>query len=147
MALHWNIENCKDFKSLTNEESGEWTITNALIWQTMMIDMGQITPTNIAEFYGRIKVVETFSWIITKYNDTTNKREQYKLTFGDIEKRIGLSTNVSTVPFSKWIKRMDTFNHKEENGVSLNKMMAAYYSALTEVEQYTTSITKEAVSA
>lgn len=145
MALHWDISNCKNFEALQEEENGEWAITNALIWGTMSVDIGTIKPKNIADFYARVKVIELFGTLVTKYDDQKDESNPYPLSFGDIEKRIGLSTNVSTVTPNQWLKRIETFNANSRNNhyaVSGNKIKATYYSALAEIESYTTTTEK-----
>jgi hypothetical protein len=139
MALNWDITNCNNYEALQVEEYGEWSITNALIWLTIGVDMGQITETNIGEFYARTKVWELITGaIINKENETTKEWEPYFLTFSDIHKRIGLLTNVSNESITKWFKRIEKVN-KEANKVSTNKIKSVYYSALAEIEEYTTS--------
>ena len=139
MALNWNITNCNNYQALQIEETGEWSVTNALIWLTIGVDMGQITETNIGEFYARTKVWELVTGaMINKQNEETKEWEPYFLTFSDTHKRIGLSTNVSYESITKWFKRIEEIN-KQANKVSTNKIKSVYYSALTEVEEYATS--------
>jgi hypothetical protein len=149
MALHWNITDCNNYETLQVEETGEWSITNGLIWGTLAADMGQITKSNVAEFYARIKVWELVTGsLLTRHNQETDTWEGYFITFADIQKRIGLTTNVSTVTITNWFKRIDrimeTSSYYEK--VTKNKIKAVYYSALAEVEEYTSS-TKETVNA
>jgi hypothetical protein len=143
MGLHWDVTNCNNSATLLEEESGEWAITNALIWLTIGVDQGVISETNIGEFYARVKVWELVSGaFITKTNSETDKLEDYFITFGDIQKRIGLNTNVSNVPLTAWLKRIDLAN-QNINGktklISKNKIKAVYYSAISEIEEYTAS--------
>ena len=148
MGLNWDITNCKNMESLQVEETGEWAITNALIWLTMGVDLGNITETNIGEFYARTKVWEFVSGPMTsKFNLETNNWDEYTLTFADIHKRIGLSTNVSNVPITAWLKRIDRVmaesNWVSTKQVSKNKIKAIYYTAIAEVENYSASTEKE----
>lgn len=150
MALHWNITDCKNMEALQVEETGEWAVTNALIWGTLAVDMGQITNKNIGEFYARVKVWELVSGaLVQRLNQKEDTYADYFLSFGDIEKRIGLSTNVSNIHrTSAWFERIDRINadNRYKTPITKNKIKAVYYSALTEVEEYTLT-TKEAVNA
>jgi len=135
MSLDWDITNCKNMQALQEEENGEWAITNALIWTTMHTDMGAITSKNATQFYARTKVVELFTPLVSKFNEVTDERENYPISFEDITKRIGLSTNVCTVPITKWLKKIERFNEKEKNPITVEQIKATYYGALVTVAQ------------
>jgi hypothetical protein len=135
MSLDWDITNCKNMEALQEEENGEWAITNALIWTTMHVDMGSITIKNAAEFYARTKVVELFTPLVSKFNNETNESEKYPIAFGDIEKRIGLSTNVYTLSITKWLKKIERYNEQSKYEVTSDEIKAAYYSALVYIGQ------------
>jgi hypothetical protein len=146
MSLDWDITNCKNVEALQNEENGEWSITNALIWATMSNDIGSIKPKNVADFYARTKVTELFGELVSRISDDNSDIVPYKMTFGDIEKRIGLSSNVFTITPLKWLKKIETFSQQERQkhyNVTVNQIRATYYSALAEVESYTTTTTTE----
>jgi hypothetical protein len=142
MSLDWDITNCKNREAIQEEENGEWAITNALIWATMSNDIGSIKPKNVADFYARTKVTELFGALVTNYNKDTDEISPYSMTFGDIEKRIGMYSNVFTITPLQWLKKIETFsqhdNQKDYN-VTINKIRATYYGALAEVESYTTT--------
>jgi len=135
MSLDWDITNCKNMEALQEEENGEWAITNALIWTTMHTDMGSITAKNAVDFYARTKVVELFTPLVFKYNNETDEREDYPISFGDIEKRIGLSTNVITVPITKWLKKIERYNEQSKYEVTEEQIKATYYGALVYIQQ------------
>jgi hypothetical protein len=141
MSLDWDITNCKNREAIQTEENGEWAITNALIWATMSNDIGSIKPKNVADFYARTKVTELFGALVTNYDKDTDEISPYSITFGDIEKRIGMFSNVFTITPLQWLKKMETFsqhdNQKHYN-VTINQIRATYYGALVEVESYTT---------
>jgi hypothetical protein len=142
MALNWDITNCKNVEAIKEEENGEWAITNALIWATLSNDIGSIKPKNAADFYARTKVTELFGALVTNYDKETDAITPYSMTFGDIEKRIGLFSNVCTITPLQWLKKIETFsqhdNQKDYN-VTINQIRATYYGALVEVESYTTT--------
>jgi hypothetical protein len=143
MSLDWDITNCKNMEALQEEENGEWAITNALIWTTMHVDMGSITAKNAVQFYARTKVVELFTPLVSKYNEVTDESEKYPISFGDIEKRIGLSTNVLTMPITKWLKRIERYNEQSKYEVTSDEIKAAYYGALVTMAQLLKGETNE----
>jgi hypothetical protein len=146
MSLDWDITNCKNMEALQEEENGEWAITNALIWATMSNDIGSLKAKTIADFYARTKVSELFGALVTRYDKETDKMLPYSMTFGDIEKRIGMHSNVFTITPLKWLKKMETFSQHERQkhyNVTVNQIRATYYSALAEVESYATTTTTE----
>lgn len=113
MSLNWSIEDIKDWEqiSMDAEKNGlEATKTNALIWATMSVDLPGITAKNVDEFYWRIKVLEQksgpFIWRYGGEGEAATTREAYEFTREDIERRIGLSTNVSTKPRIAWVSRI-----------------------------------------
>jgi hypothetical protein len=146
MSLDWDITNCKNREAIQEEENGEWAITNALIWATMSNDIGSIKPKNVADFYARTKVTELFGALVTNYNKDTDEISPYSMTFGDIEKRIGMYSNVFTITPLQWLKKIEKFsqhdNQKDYN-VTINQIRATYYGALVEVESYATPTTIE----
>ena len=146
MSLDWDITNCKNREAIQEEENGEWAITNALIWATMSNDIGSLKPKNVADFYARTKVTELFGALVTRYDKDTDEINPYSMTFGDIEKRIGMFSNVFTITPLQWLKKMETFsqhdNQKHYN-VTINQIRATYYGALVEVESYTTPTNAE----
>jgi hypothetical protein len=146
MSLDWDITNCKDMEALQNEENGEWAITNALIWATMSNDIGSIKPKTIADFYARTKVTELFGALCSRISEDKSDVVPYKMTFGDIEKRIGLFSNVFTITPLKWLKKMETFSQQDRQkhyNVTVNQIRATYYAALTEVESYVPTTTEK----
>lgn len=120
MALHWDISKVKDTHLLHNtapEKGGEppfpkgspediegdvqWAITDALIWATMGVDMGSITEKNIDEFYTRLVMMVKASGPLLHKGG-----EPYHISYEDVRRRIGLSTNVSTKTPAQFNKRM-----------------------------------------
>jgi hypothetical protein len=101
MALHWNIEKCKDVEEIKKEE--EWGITNSLIWATISVAMGSITESNWKEFLFRVKVLEKLSGPFMIKHGEGNVVPVY-FTPEMVKKRIGLYTNVSTDTRAAWIR-------------------------------------------
>lgn len=121
MSLDWSISNVQNWESISmKEENGlEATKTNALIWATLSVDLPGITEKNAEEFFWRIKVLEQkqgpFIWRYKGEGEAATEREAYEFTKEDIQRRIGLSTNVSTKPRIAWVARI-VKNLLRENG-------------------------------
>lgn len=101
MALNWNVENCKNYKQLIEEPN--WVITNALIWATMAVRLGEITKHNVDEFHRRLNLIE-------KKNGTFLSQGGQPLFIPktEVKKRIGLHTNVGNSTareFDTWYKK------------------------------------------
>lgn len=95
MSLNWNIEKCANTDFLKSE--AEWPITEALIWTTLFIDIGEITASNVKRFYERAFTFELLHGPILK---------DRPLTIRDVRRRIGLTTNVTTKTDADWRKRV-----------------------------------------
>lgn len=88
-------------------------ITNALIWGTMFVDMGQITEENVDEFYARTVLQEKLSGAyLTETDDEGNHKPRY-ITYEDVRNHIGLRTNVSFVKRAQWLKRVTDYQFKD----------------------------------
>lgn len=97
MSLNWDVSKCEKSDELINEES--WGVTNGIIWMMLMIDMGNITKENIDEVNNRAQIYQRLkggmlSKVTTK-EDGSRTSEEVFITREDIERRIGLTTNVS----------------------------------------------------
>jgi len=110
MALHWNIEKCKDVEGIKGEK--EWGITDTIIWMTMPCAIGHITEKNWKEFLFRVKVIERFNGpLLHEFIPNTDPPEAGKgkqkpvyFTPEMIKKRIGLHTNVITETRAAWMR-------------------------------------------
>lgn len=94
MSLDWNITRVKNHEEIMSNNL-QRQITEALIWASMAIDLGEITTNNVGEWWSRISThpandVPSF----TVYNPAKDYYDDYTLTKADIERRIGLKTNV-----------------------------------------------------
>lgn len=128
MALNWSIEECNNWQTLKSNE--QWPFTNQLIWATLAIDMNEITETNAAEFYARVKVIELCSGGLIYTDNGT-----IPIIYQHITDRIGLHTNAySRNTFKQWFKRIAMAYSSDH---SENELLAAYYSAKAEVEKLT----------
>ena len=112
MSLNFDVSKIKNYKEVTTAKNAEgediWhPITDALIWQTMAVGMGQITEANVEEFYQRSRLYSNlFGDPIQFYNEKTEKYETRPFTATEIHNHIGLSTNVSYEAPTKWRNRL-----------------------------------------
>lgn len=103
MSLDWNISKCENWEELKDEE--HWPVTNALIWATMQVDLGEISEKNLDEFFTRLKMAEEvygpllFTW-------EKDQPKESLLTYGAVKRRIGLYTNVSNKTPNQFNKRI-----------------------------------------
>jgi hypothetical protein len=129
MSLNWNISNIKNYEEIcfSVDDDGEKYlsgITEALIFHTMAIGMGEITEQNVSEFYNRASLyAKFFGNPIRYYDEQTEKYETRRFTANEIKNHIGLSTNVSYESPTKWRNRIwkyeiERFNYERalENG-------------------------------
>jgi hypothetical protein len=125
MSLDFDVSKIKNHQEVTtayNEDGSErWhPITEALIWHTMAIGIGQITDANVSEFYSRSRLYsKLFGDPIQFYNEETEKYETRPFTATEIHNHIGLSTNVSYEAPTKWRNRLwkyeyDRFNYERK---------------------------------
>ena len=98
MSLNWSITDIKNWEAVSmKEENGiEGNKTEALIWACMAVDLGSITKKDVDEFFFRVETWEKLRGSFLC---------DYTMTREDIERRIGLSTNVSNVTRTKWLKK------------------------------------------
>ena len=95
MSLNFNLTKIKNSKTVCYRpvEDGDYEmhpVTHAIIFATMAIGMGEITEKNHEEFFDRISKWEKVGGAFLQ--DGNGKPR--KLTIEDIEKHIGLTTNV-----------------------------------------------------
>jgi hypothetical protein len=99
MSLDWDVSDIKDYKNVCYRPGEDGKnhlnpVTNHLIWHTISAGMGTITRENIHEFFVRIRAAEGYNG------------EGPHTQFSDVEKHIGLKTNVFPKETTKkWINR------------------------------------------
>lgn len=111
MALHWSIERCENWNELTDDNN--WSVTNALIWTTMIIGMNSITSDNSNEFFARVDTVQQATGELCHVANEKGEWNPYMITHADIVRRIGLGTNSSTMTktqFYKHVEKISVFN-------------------------------------
>ena len=113
MSLNWNIEKVKNYKKICwDKDKNLSPITDALIWCTLNVNIGEITNKNWKDFYLRVHLTE--EW---KGTYLTIKGKPRYITKQDVFNHIGLHTNVGFERRSKWLKR---FFKREEENLTLN---------------------------
>lgn len=120
MALVWSIERCAEPPEVLRGEGREFYITETLIWATIAVDLPGITEDNAAEFYARYHTWEQLFGPMTRLDG-----KDYFITPQDVQRRIGLSANVSRQPRAKWLKRIAD--------IALSDAHTAYRRQTTEV--------------
>lgn len=93
MSLDWSIAEVKDKQQLMDDPH-EQSVTDAVVFECMNVDIGHITEKNWLEFYQRSLL---FRRLI---------QAEAELKPSDIRRRIGLRTNVSLKGRAMWLKRI-----------------------------------------
>jgi len=117
MALNWDtseIENneevCFEEREATpTQKGGRYlkALTEAFIWNTISIGIGQWNEVNASEVYARLKIIEGIDGpLIRKFNDETKDWEDYRVTPQDVLDHIGLRVNVSYESRKEWAQRI-----------------------------------------
>lgn len=133
MALNWSIQECNDWEQLITDDN--WQVTNALIWLTMGVDLGEINERNINDFYARIKVWERVCGALLNGSSMENPEiTPYYITFEDVFRRVGLVANVSDKSLNEWLKRVIKIANDRATNLTLTNIKATYYGALEEAE-------------
>lgn len=103
MPLNFDFTDIENYEALCWGDDGKVApITDALIWQTMVVDMGEITKENWKEFFARVDIYQrTFG---TSLYDSEGG--DFSLTEEHVKSHIGLSTNVRTESFERFIQKV-----------------------------------------
>lgn len=98
MSLNWSIEKCRDWESISpgTKNGHEGTVTHSLIWAAISVKLGSIKAENVDEWVKRLAALEELSGTFM-YKKVGTEYEPYSLTREDIERRIGMTTNVRSV--------------------------------------------------
>jgi hypothetical protein len=94
MTLNWDTTNCKP---PTPRNQDETVTQQALVWGTMLIDMGEITEGNWKEFYVRVHYIQQ--------HVTPLRSDKKTIKPADVQRWIGLKTNVITSTRAAFVKR------------------------------------------
>ena len=125
MSLDFNISQVEDHEEVavihhyekpehTTEQIRESWKTEAIVFLTIAIGINQITQANHKEFAARIIMWEEVNGSYLRLGG-----ESYRLTYEDVERRIGLSTNASTKTKTQFDKAlMETLRTWAESRVA-----------------------------
>ena len=105
MALHWSIERVRDWKEIA-EDDEQRKITEAVVWAALVYDLSSIREKTIDEWLFRqefARRVDDFYPII-RPRSHDHKRDLF--TRAEIERRIGLGTNVTTTSRAAFQKKL-----------------------------------------
>ena len=101
MALHWSIERVKDWKEIAGD-ADQRGITDAVVWAALVYDLSGVTEKNIDEWLFR----QEFARRVDDYYPLYRGVERNTLTRAELERRIGLSTNVTTTSRAAFQKKL-----------------------------------------
>lgn len=110
MALTWDLGKIKNYEELcfsTDEDGNEKMTpqTEAMIWLTMSVGIGNITEKNAPQFYSRVRAYETlFGSFLISFDE--NGKKYHPITPEDVVKHIGLRTNVTLESDASFKNRM-----------------------------------------
>src|SRR4051812_31333649 len=111
MSLEWKIDQIENYKEVcwleTDEQNEDGSprvrlnpVTEALIWNTISIDIGTITEDNASEVYARTKILESINGAML-----FKAGKESPIEMEDIRAHIGLWCNVSFKPRKEWALR------------------------------------------
>jgi hypothetical protein len=108
MPLTWDITEVTDFRDIN--DGFESIKTQGLVFATMAIGMYTITDANAGEFYARIKMLEGVNGhlVVGPENEDGSSR-YYFYSPDDIQRRIGLRTNASSLTKTKFLNHLLQF--------------------------------------
>ncbi len=105
MTLSWQLEKIQDNETvcwIIDPETGNRRmnpITNAIIWYSMALDIGDLVPRNVDEWYIRM-------WIHDKLFQPLTGPPNRKVTLEELIAHQGLRTHVVTRTRNQWLNRM-----------------------------------------
>jgi hypothetical protein len=113
MSLDWNVSGCKNDEEIWMSTEVEGPITEAIVWSSLVVKLGNITEKNWSEWYARYEI---WNRVMCFDNNLEPK---------DFHRRIGLSTNVHPAESrSKWL-----------NGAIKNELQRKANHGIWEMEQ------------
>lgn len=95
MALSFDLTKIKNSDTVCFDKKQMRPVTNALIWGTIIAELGTITEQNASEFYLRLKLADAAC--NNEYKDVTAK---------DVRDHIGLHCNVADLSFAKFSQKL-----------------------------------------
>lgn len=117
MALRWSIKKILGFKRnpddyyvpIENKKGSKvfdiQPITKHLVYETMIVGLGEITIHNIDEWLIRMKLVEKLYGTSLMIRDDKGNVKPYHITVEDLERHIGLWTNAERIKRKEFVSR------------------------------------------
>ena len=106
MALNWNLSGIKDSKKLCWVQNDEalvlHSVTNSLIWATLIVGMGSITEKNHKEFHLRCLDLQKADGYQPLTEISDGEGDPRTFTYEEVKAHIGLKTNVTFIGQAKW---------------------------------------------
>ena len=105
MALHWGIERVRDWQQLA-EDDEQRKITEAIVWAALVYDLGGVTEKNVDEWRFRQEFARRVDdyYPIIRPQSQDHKRDLF--TRAELERRVGLSTNVTNTSRAAFQKKL-----------------------------------------
>jgi hypothetical protein len=97
MALYWNVSKC-DPKKVWNDDKRMHHIAEAIIYSSLAIDLGAVTEKNIDEWFVRLTMLNEIG--------LSCRPDNKKWSRADIERCIGLTTNVISTTRAAFVKKV-----------------------------------------
>lgn len=101
MSLNWQFTDKERFAAMTEQEK---KINHCFVWGCMFIDLGQITEKNAQEWHERYVIAN--EKIGPFYYEAGSAQKPWVPTLGDVQKRIGLHTNVTTKTRKQFVNKI-----------------------------------------
>jgi hypothetical protein len=98
LSLNWSIRNVADWQQLADDPT-EAVITEGLVFLAMGVSLPAITEKNWTEFYARVALYERLYGSMIHIGG-----DPRPMTALDVQRRIGLSTNASTLSKTAFLK-------------------------------------------
>lgn len=103
MSLNWELKDIADWQSVCRTPEGRLApVTEALIWTTMAVGIGDLSEKNAGEFYARMKLLRALDGGIGVYDETGERA----ITADEVRAHIGLWTNATTEKRDAWVKHV-----------------------------------------
>jgi hypothetical protein len=104
MALNWQFTDKARFDALTDKEKKDNEI---FVWGCLIMDLGEITEKNAEEWHWRFAFASKLNGPYYYKMDAEGKRDHpYIPTLEEVQKRIGLHTNVSNKTRNQFVTKM-----------------------------------------
>ena len=105
MAVHWSIARVKDWREIADDDE-QRKITEAVVWVALIYDLSGVTEKNIDEWLFR----QEFARRVDDYHPIIRPKSQDHrrdlFTRSELERRIGLSTNVTNASRAAFQKKL-----------------------------------------